>query len=124
MVLAVTALRAMLVVTVTPEGIRCGNAIGWPHFVRWASIRDVQYHGERMVPYLLFSSSDRWTRSSLPLYLENVEECLLLIVEYAGPKNPIAAWFLSQRNGASGFRRSSKRLYRGGSQSRRGSRRR
>jgi hypothetical protein len=81
-------------VKISPEGIRCTNYWGRIAFVQWSSITGVRAQNLYGIPYLVYTSTERRTEGWLPLNLIGMEECIDLIIDYAGKENPMTEWFL------------------------------
>lgn len=90
-------------VSISPQGMRCGNFWGKLYFVEWSTITSARSYGGLWTLGLKFIlvSTDRFSSTLwLPLCLHNVPQLRQMTSSYAGTSNPLVIQLIKQNNPA------------------------
>ena len=76
-------------VELSPNGINGFSRLSWNRFVRWESVSEVKLRGYPGLKALVITDDNR-RKTSIPLFLDDIEQFRVKVIQFAGEKNPIA----------------------------------
>ena len=72
-------MRMLFTITVFHNGIKCYDAVGFYHFVKWNEITKVYRQSVEGIPYVFVEARELKRSLTIPLYLEDMEDFVNLI---------------------------------------------
>lgn len=94
--LIVLVVALLMPVTIKSEGIKCYNTNSMYKEVLWWQIESVYFMSVYGLPYACVESAKLKYPLTIPLFLKDMDDFKINVVNYAGKENPLSEYLLNE----------------------------